>query len=433
MTALQHCGPFSHRLAQENNKGSSLLGSTGLYSGTVNRGHALSNLAPAALRKSSKFGVSATGSNFGAPTSFALRMSHAEVSQSQEVDEAYDDECTSSMKRSPDWAIVLGAFKANVGPSLLLLPKALQTGGILFSLFALCLLGTIATMAVCFLVDAAKAAGTSNYSAVILKAAGPGTSGRLMAVFVSVSIVMIQLGLGALYFVFLTNTVATTVGDLIPYTATPTPTLKAFFLASASAKRADADPAIVLGDGNEGFNPYLHKAQPDFKQVVPTGTEAFVATLGQNAVLISLFTLLLAWTTWVRDIAKLALSNLLADAILIASLAAIFVSLGMSARKTFGHEQTFTWRNPLSQVIIPSGIGVTMGTCVLVFEGIGCVLPLYASAENPDRFKMLWIAAALASLAVFSLSDLEGSLFSEWTSNAGSRPRTHLPANFRST
>lgn len=240
---------------------------------------------------------------------------------------------------------VFTVLKSFIGSGILFLPKAFQNGGMLFSVVGLFISAALSTFCMLRLTacsDAVqRATGASSVSYGLLGERAFGGWGRLA---VNVSLVLSQLGFCCSYLIF----VEKNVGDIV---------MQLLHIHDASALASFSWTLILLQ--------------------------------------IPLYTPL----TWVRRIEYFALTNLVADVLILFGIVYI---IGYSVEKleSTAPQDASTWENFNSK-----SWALFLGTAVYCFEGIGLVLPIY-DAMDPTikhKFPKLIALTVLFLVVLFSL------------------------------
>ncbi|KAK4113013.1 hypothetical protein N656DRAFT_778530 [Canariomyces notabilis] len=221
-------------------------------------------------------------------------------------------------------------IKAFVGTGIMFLPKAFSNGGILFSSLAMLVVSALTMVAFHLLLQCKHHYG-GGYGEI-----GHAIAGSKMRTLILFSIALSQLGFVCAGIVFVAENLST------------------FFTA-------------ITGDGQSPFS--------------SAGLIAF-----QLVVLIPL--------AWIRNIARLGLVALLADACILVGVSYIywFTSTSLAAA---GIHPTVVLFNPEKYTL-------TIGAAIFTFEGIGLILPIEDSMLEPQKFEGLLGVVMLLITALFT-------------------------------
>lgn len=274
------------------------------------------------------------------------------------------DDDDASSKGASVRKTVFTILKSFIGSGILFLPKAFQHGGMLFSIIGLFISAGLSTFCMLRLTDCSnavmRATGGSGVSYGLLGERSFGKWGRLA---VNVSLVLSQLGFCCSYLIF----VEKNLGDIIA-------------------------------------------------QVFHTNDS--VASFSWTLILlqIPLYTPL----TWVRRIEYFAITNLIADVLILFGLVYI---IGYSVEKLeAAPPQSATWENFNSK-----SWALFLGTAVYCFEGIGLVLPIYDAMDAKIKHKFPTIIALTILFLVVLFSLFAGTVYAAFGDETQSVVTLNLP------
>lgn len=259
---------------------------------------------------------------------------------------------------------VFTILKSFIGSGILFLPKAFQNGGMLFSIVGLFVSATLSTFCMLRLTDCSNAVmrvtGSGDVSYGHLGQRSFGRAGRFA---VNVSLVLSQLGFCCSYLIF----VEKNIGDIIE---------QVFHLNSS------------------------------------------VASFSWTLILlqIPLYTPL----TWVRRIEYFAITNLIADVLILFGL--IYI-IGYSVEKLeTSPSGSSTWENFNSK-----SWALFLGTAVYCFEGIGLVLPIYDAMDAKIKHKFPKIISLTILFLVVLFSLFAGVVYAAFGQDTQSVVTLNLP------
>ncbi|TYZ65282.1 hypothetical protein PybrP1_013189 [[Pythium] brassicae (nom. inval.)] len=301
----------------------------------------------------------------------AARSGHAAYKSFSEADAAAADDATVAAVSRGGASVrktVFTVLKSFVGSGVLFLPKAFQNGGMLFSLVGLSVSAALSTLCMLRLTacsNAVRRGSPNNHSissggGVSYGRVGERAFGAAGRVAVNVSLVLSQLGFCCSYLIFVEKNVGGVLAPLLP--------------------TRDAAPWTLL------------------------------------LLQVPLYTPL----TWVRRLEYFALTNLVADVLILGGLAYI---LGVSVRTLEAAAAPPTWENFNAR-----SWALFLGTAVYCFEGIGLVLPIY-DAMDPKvqpHFPRLLALCILFLVALFSL--FAGVVYAAFGQDTQSVVTLNLPA-----
>lgn len=260
---------------------------------------------------------------------------------------------------------VFTILKSFIGSGILFLPKAFQNGGMLFSIIGLSISALLSTFCMLRLTTCSNAVmsayGFSNVSYGMLGEKAFGRAGRLA---VNVSLVLSQIGFCCSYLIF----VQKNIGEVI---------LQAFNIQNSLASYSWT--LIILQ--------------------------------------IPLYTPL----TWVRHIEYFAITNLVADVLILFGLLYII----QYSVHTLGENlpESSTWENFNSQ-----NWALFLGTAVYCFEGIGLVIPIYDAMDDQIKHKFPRILSSTILFLVCFFSLFAGIVYAAFGENTESVVTLNLPS-----
>ncbi|KAL3457241.1 transmembrane amino acid transporter protein-domain-containing protein [Aspergillus heterothallicus] len=235
-------------------------------------------------------------------------------------------------------------LKAFIGTGIIFLPKAFRNGGILFSSVTLVSVSLISTMCFHLLLQCRRQYGGS-YGDIGERIAGSKFRSLILA-----SVAISQLGFVCACIIFTAEN------------------LRAFFLAVAPAT--------------------LKYLSTDY--------------------LIGFQLLMLIPLALIRNISKLGLVALLADAFILFGLGYIyFYDIASLATRGIG---------PGVELFNPASFTLTIGSCIFTFEGIGLILPIQSSMKRPQSFDgLLYAVMAIITVLFTAVGALSYAAFGQDT------------------
>ncbi|KAF1318160.1 Vacuolar amino acid transporter, partial [Globisporangium splendens] len=276
------------------------------------------------------------------------------------VSEAEQEESRGASVRKTVFTIL----KSFIGSGILFLPKAFQNGGMLFSIVGLFISAALSTFCMLRLTACSNAVmrmtGTGDVSYGQLGQRSFGRAGRFA---VNVSLVLSQLGFCCSYLIF----VEKNIGDIIEQ----------------------------VFHGNSS-----------------------IASFSWTLILlqIPLYTPL----TWVRRIEYFAMTNLIADVLILFGL--IYI-IGYSVeRLEAAPPDSSTWENFNSK-----SWALFLGTAVYCFEGIGLVLPIYDAMDSKIQHKFPKIISLTVLFLVVLFSLFAGVVYAAFGQDTQSVVTLNLP------
>eukprot|EP00397_Hematodinium_sp_SG-2012_P025581 GEMP01026738.1.p1 GENE.GEMP01026738.1~~GEMP01026738.1.p1 ORF type:complete len:522 (+),score=62.98 GEMP01026738.1:144-1709(+) len=248
--------------------------------------------------------------------------------------------------------VFFALLKANVGPGALFLPQAFQNGGYAVSVIGILLLAVLASVCTLRLLAVRNDFGGKLTYGEVLETA---FSSRIGKFAVDVSIGLLQFGICTTYFIF--------IGNLL-------------------------QDVLCPGSGED---------------------------LQTYVIFIALQLLIIVPLCWVRQVARLAVTNILADVLIIGCLVAIIsyevqhMIQNPPTRALSAGGQSVT--DPQSAIVAANSwdhILVYFGTACFVFEGIGLVIPTKDSMREKDKFPQVFCLAMFCIAVIFLLCGLGG-------------------------
>lgn len=271
------------------------------------------------------------------------RVDHTAAYKSFSEADAGVGEATDTLSSSRGASVrktVFTVLKSFIGSGILFLPKAFENGGMLFSLVGLAVSAALSTLCMLRLTacsNAVRQSSSSTQTGVSYGRVGEQAFGAPGRVAVNVSLVLSQLGFCCSYLIFVEQNVGELLAPLLPTWDVASWTL------------------LVLQ--------------------------------------VPLYTPL----TWVRRLEYFALTNVVADVLILFGLVYI---MGYSVRVLETSNRPATWVNFNAQ-----SWALFLGTAVYCFEGIGLVLPIYDAMDpkTQPQFPRLLATSILFLVALFSL------------------------------
>lgn len=260
---------------------------------------------------------------------------------------------------------VFTIFKSFIGSGILFLPKAFQNGGMLFSIVGLSVSALLSTFCMLRLTVCSNAVMSAyGHKSVSYGMLGEKAFGSVGRAAVNVSLVLSQVGFCCSYLIF----VQKNIGEVI---------LQAFNIKSSLASYSWT--LIILQ--------------------------------------IPLYTPL----TWVRHIEYFAITNLIADVLILFGLLYII----QYSVHTLGEDlpESSTWENFNSQ-----NWALFLGTAVYCFEGIGLVIPIYDAMDDSIKHKFPRILSSTILFLVTFFSLFAGIVYAAFGQNTQSVVTMNLPS-----
>lgn len=274
------------------------------------------------------------------------------------------DDVAASSKGASVRKTVFTILKSFIGSGILFLPKAFQHGGMLFSIVGLFISAGLSTFCMLRLTDCSNAImRTTGGSGVSYGLLGERSFGKWGRFAVNVSLVLSQLGFCCSYLIF----VEKNVGDIIAQVFHTTDSVASF---------------------------------------------SWTLILLQ----IPLYTPL----TWVRRIEYFAITNLIADVLILFGLVYI---IGYSVEKLeAAPPRSATWEN-----FNQKSWALFLGTAVYCFEGIGLILPIYDAMDTKIKHKFPKIIALTILFLVVLFSLFAGTVYAAFGDKTQSVVTLNLP------
>jgi len=105
--------------------------------------------------------------------------------------------------------------------------------------------------------------------------------------------------------------------------------------------------------------------------------------------------------SWIRSVASLSFTNVLANLLILCALLSIYWVMGSNVVEFGSHEGVVSLRGMWP---------IYMGTAIFVFEGIGLVLPLYEVYDHPQQFGSVFGICIAIATGIFFATGLLGYL-----------------------
>ncbi|TDH72350.1 hypothetical protein CCR75_000998 [Bremia lactucae] len=259
---------------------------------------------------------------------------------------------------------VFTILKSFIGSGILFLPKGFQNGGMLFSLAALSISAALSGFCMLRLTDCSDLLLRKGRTNVSYGLVGEKAFGKLGRVAVNTSLVLSQTGFCCSYLIF----VEKNIGEVI--------------LAAFGIERTTASSSLTL---------------------------------------ILLQILLYTPLSWVRRIEYFALTNLVADLLILFGIAYI-ISYTVETLHD-APPNSATWEN-----FNPTSWAMLLGTAVYCFEGIGLVLPIYDAMDDDIKHKFPRILSFTMLFLVTLFSVFAGLVYAAFGQNTQSVVTLNLPS-----
>lgn len=311
-------------------------------------------------------------SRFNSATEFYDDFVCANFNIGTSTDEPQDPQSTPLIKIPPFVARERGSstkktvftiLKSFIGSGILFLPKGFENGGMLFSIVILIFAGALSTFCMLRLTSCLKTLPPSkNGNSVSYGMLGERAFGKIGKRAVNVSLVLSQIGFCCTYLIFIEKNIR----DVIMH---------------VTACKIMPGPWLMI------------------------------------ALQIPIYTPL----TWVRKIKYFAMTNLLADVLVLFGLLYI---LSYSAEHMAEAKEPAEWHNFNAQ-----NYGLFLGTAVYVFEGIGLVLPIYNSMDASIRHTFPKVLKTTIGFLVSFFCVFAGVVYAAFGTETQAVVTLNLPSN----